>query len=593
MRGGVCDVREGVVRRAVPWEVNQWITHNAASSGYSTASSSSSACSYLRPFKVWILNSELHGRSETGSMVSSRDDVIPWWVSWLHGFPHLSFRFNFISNTFAPQDDGYRQALMIFLALAGACLACHLLVLLLSTCCQLRHKPSGPTKNPCAAHVMAISALLCCVAMAVGFYGNAEMNDGLEEVSESLGKMNHSLSSVDMLVQTVVTLLDKVPKAVRNISSYPEIQSKLIKATEQVEEFENMLKTLSFTPRAGEASEAIAKAVKMLNEAEFYRWLVYLLLLSIGVGMSMLALLGLAKHSKTILMWVFGLGLVIIVVEWGSLGIQLSSAVAASDFCIDPHAYITNVTQRAGLVSKNMVSYYVECPRRPTVLQDLLHKPNTTIISGPIPSIQNLSRKLLAFLNEIENVQTTSHMSSAVRLIVQEIQKDLSLSFTRVHELNALLDCHILHKDYVEALNAFCYDGITGLLWLCLSSLLALLSFTALVTVMPHVWRTFKCRGWQQQNVEDGDPFNPHMGWQARRRNPQPFPLQSGSLRSLESQRMSLQSPQFSQNRQIMGLEDSPLLRRHSPPPSYALAIKRFSEGSTLERESIHRTFQG
>ena len=72
-------------------------------------------------------------------------------------------------------------------------------------------------------------------------------------------------------VQSVVTLLDKVPKAVRNISSYPEIQSKLIKATEQVEEFENMLKTLSFMPRAGEASEAIVKVVKMLNEAKFYR----------------------------------------------------------------------------------------------------------------------------------------------------------------------------------------------------------------------------------------------------------------------------------------------------------------------------------
>uniref|UniRef100_UPI00358E429A protein tweety homolog 1-like isoform X1 n=1 Tax=Myxine glutinosa TaxID=7769 RepID=UPI00358E429A len=485
------------------------------------------------------------------------------------------------------------QALILFLALAGACLACHLLVFVLSMCCQRRHKPSGPTKNPCAARVLTISALLCCAAMAVGFYGNAETNNGLEEAMESLGKMNHSLSSVDRLVQSVMTLLAKVPNAVRKISSYPEIQSQLKRATEQVEAFELRLMALSFTSKPGEASKAIVEAVKVLDKAEFYRWLDYLLLLSFGVSVSLLALLGLARHSKTILVWAFVLGLFIIVVEWGSLGIQLSTAVAASDFCVDPHAFIINATEQAGLFGKNMVSYYVECPRLPTISQDLLHKPNTTIVSGPLPSIQYLSRKLLAILNEIENAQTTSHMPSALRLIVQEVQKDLSLSFQRLHQLNALLDCHILHKDYIEALNAFCHDGIAGLLWLCLSSILALLSFTALVAVLPHMWRTFKCRGWQQQSLEDDDPFNPHMRWQAQRRNPQPFTLQSGSLHSLESPMMSLQSPQFSQNRQLVGLEGSPLLRRHSPPPSYDLAIKRFSEDSMSERASMHRTFQG
>lgn len=49
-------------------------------------------------------------------------------------------------------------------------------------------------------------------------------------------------------------------------------------------------------------------------------------------------------------------------------------------------------------------------------------------------------------------------------------------------------------QDYLDALTGICYDGIEGLLFLGLFSLLAALAFSTLICAGPRAWKHFTTR---------------------------------------------------------------------------------------------------
>lgn len=49
-------------------------------------------------------------------------------------------------------------------------------------------------------------------------------------------------------------------------------------------------------------------------------------------------------------------------------------------------------------------------------------------------------------------------------------------------------------QDYLDALMGICYDGIEGLLYLALFSLLAAVSFSTIICATPRAWKHFTSR---------------------------------------------------------------------------------------------------
>ncbi|MEE6521206.1 hypothetical protein FKM82_019309 [Ascaphus truei] len=123
------------------------------------------------------------------------------------------------------------------------------------------------------------------------------------------------------------------------------------------------------------------------------------------------------------------------------------------------------------------------------------------------------------------------------------IQLLLNSSEANLQQLTALLDCRGLHKDYLEALIGICYDGVEGLLYLALFSLLAALAFSAMVAAVPQAWKQLAARNRDYNDMDEEDPFNP----QARRiavHNPNRAQLRSFcSYSSSLGSQTSLQPP--------------------------------------------------
>uniref|UniRef100_A0A674JZQ9 Protein tweety homolog n=1 Tax=Terrapene triunguis TaxID=2587831 RepID=A0A674JZQ9_9SAUR len=168
------------------------------------------------------------------------------------------------------------------------------------------------------------------------------------------------------------------------------------------------------------------------------------------------------------------------------------------------------------------------------------------------------------------------------------IQQLLNSSETSLHQLTAMLDCRGLHKDYLDGLMGVCYDGVEGLLYLALFSLLAAMSFSTLICATPRAWKHFADRDRDYDDIDEEDPFNP----QARRiatHNPTRGQLRSfcsyssslGSQTSLHPPAQTISNAPVSEYMNQAALfggnpryENVPLIGRGSPPPTYSPSMR-------------------
>ncbi|XP_070838192.1 protein tweety homolog 2-like isoform X3 [Chaetodon trifascialis] len=168
------------------------------------------------------------------------------------------------------------------------------------------------------------------------------------------------------------------------------------------------------------------------------------------------------------------------------------------------------------------------------------------------------------------------------------IQRLLNSSEFSVHQLTALLDCRGLHKDYLDALMGVCYDGVEGLLYLSLFSLLAACALSAMLCVIFRVWTLMGSRDKEYDDIDEDDPFNPQarrMSYNPRRSNIHSFCSYTSSLGSQASPHPPLQSasnvmppPEYMNQSMLFGgsprYENAPLIGRGSPPPSYSPSMR-------------------
>uniref|UniRef100_A0A8B9H9W0 Protein tweety homolog n=1 Tax=Astyanax mexicanus TaxID=7994 RepID=A0A8B9H9W0_ASTMX len=146
-----------------------------------------------------------------------------------------------------------------------------------------------------------------------------------------------------------------------------------------------------------------------------------------------------------------------------------------------------------------------------------------------------------------------------------------------------------LGLDYLDALMGVCYDGVEGLLYLCLFSLLAAGAFCTMLCAIPRAWRQIANRERDYDDIDEEDPFNPRvrrMGSQnAQQANLHSFCSYSSSMGSQNSLHPPVapatsNAPvtEYMNQTALFGgnprYENVPLIGRGSPPPSYSPSMR-------------------
>ncbi|KAG7242823.1 hypothetical protein INR49_018078 [Caranx melampygus] len=543
--------------------------------------------------------------------------VAPWWTYWLHNFPHFTFFFQSVDSTFRPEEASYQQSLILLACVGAVGLGLSLLVLavyLVCLCC-CRKDIDDDTKRPetcCVSWAAIIAGLIICSAVGLGFYGNSQTNDGVYQLTYSLYNANHTLGGINNLVAGSVGNVETGLK--QHLERLDEIFATKVEYLQALRFMQlmvnNVIRELTAMPDISKANADLAAIGDQVAFYEYCRWLAYLLLLILDLVICLALCLGMAKQSRWLIITIMAFVMLSLILSWASLGAGTATAVGTSDFCVSPDKFIVNQTK--DFISADVAHYYLFCsPNLPNPFQQSL-----TVCQRSLTTMQIQIQGLLQF--------SVPLFPTAERDLLG-IQRLLNSTEFSLHQLTALLDCRGLHKDYLDALMGVCYDGVEGLLYLSLFSLLAACALSGMLCAIFRVWTlmgsrsalsdpliplhaaisvllqnvntctlfasVFVCvvcgcaatsRDKEYDDIDEEDPFNPQarrISYNPRRSNIHSFCSYTSSLGSQASLHPPPQSasntmppPEYMNQSMLFGgsprYENMPLIGRGSPPPS-------------------------
>ncbi|XP_074827114.1 protein tweety homolog 2 isoform X2 [Natator depressus] len=477
------------------------------------------------------------------------DYLVPWWAAWLHRFPHVSLRLQPVPSAFRPQQPDYQQSLLFLGLVAAVCLGLNLLFLTiyLICLCSCKRGEESETKRPnscCVTWTAVVAGLVCCAAVGIGFYGNSETNDGVYQLIYAIDNANHTLSGIDTLVSgTTVQMKVGLEQHLARLNEIFAMRGDYVQTLKFLQQMAgNIVRQLSGLPVWQDVSVDLTAVAGQVGYVEYYRWLSYLLLFILDLIICLIACLGLAKRSRCLLTMMLCCGLVTLILSWASLAVDTSAAVGTSDFCVAPDKFIMNLTR--GDLRAEVVHYYLCCSQN---------------LSNPFQQALTIYQRSLTTMQ----IQIQGLLQFAVPLFPTA-------------------------EDYLDGLMGICYDGVEGLLYLALFSLLAATSFSTLICAMPRAWKHFADRDRDYDDIDEEDPFNP----QARRiatHNPPRAQLRSfcsyssslGSQTSLHPPAQTISNAPVSEYMNQAALfggnpryENVPLIGRGSPPPTYSPSMR-------------------
>ncbi|XP_013854223.1 protein tweety homolog 1 isoform X2 [Sus scrofa] len=425
------------------------------------------------------------------------------WVHLLHQLPRADFQLRPVPSGFAPQEQEYQQALLLVAALAGLGLGLSLIfiaVYLIRFCCCRPPEPPGAKSPPpgggCVTWSCIAALLVGCAGIGIGFYGNSETSDGVSQLSSALLHANHTLKAIDHLV---LEMVERLGEAVRTelttleevLTQRTELVAAARGARRQAEAVAQQLQGLAFWRGVPLSPVQVAEDVSYVEE---YRWLAYVLLLLLELLVCLFTLLGLAKQSKWLVIVMTVMGLLVLVLSWGSMGLEAATAVGLSDFCSSPDMYILNLTQEETGLGSDILNYYFLCNQE---------------VSNPFQQRLTLSQRALANIHsQLQGLEREAvpQFPSAQKPLLS-LEETLNTTEGNLHQLVALLHCRGLHKDYGTALRGLCEDALEGLLFLLLFSLLSAGALATALCSLPRAWALFPPRsgGERGQSPGEGD----------------------------------------------------------------------------------------
>ncbi|XP_048846235.1 protein tweety homolog 3 isoform X1 [Brienomyrus brachyistius] len=498
----------------------------------------------------------------------------PWWVNLLHRLPHFNFQFERTSNEFRPQDADYQQSLLLLGGVVLACLALDLLFLLFYSfwlCCRRQKNEDQPSADCCCtAWCVIIATLVCSAGIAVGFYGNGETCDGVNRLTYSLRHANRTVAGVQKLVSDSTALLNQtVGESLQQLDGEYAKQADYVSIVQKLQgQLDELVRQEAEIPFWRNTDVSLEDLASRAEFYDWYRWLAYLGLLLFDVIICLLVLFGLIRNSKGTLIGVCLLGVLTLIISWGSLGLELAVSASASDFCAAPDKFVTKVTEENAVVGKDILQYYLVCS-----------------VGHANPFQQKLSGSHKALVEMQDDISEL--LRSAVREFpktkgsLEMIQGVLNTTEIGLHQLTALIDCRSLHMDYVQAVTGLCYDGLEGLIYLVLFSFVTALMFSSIVCSVPHTWQT-------KRNDDEGEEESMGRGNRPPHDNlyrvhmPSLYSCGSsyGSETSIPAAAHTVSNAPVTEymtqnaNFQNPRCENTPLIGRESPPPSYTSSMR-------------------
>ncbi|XP_026955769.1 protein tweety homolog 1 isoform X3 [Sagmatias obliquidens] len=348
-------------------------------------------------------------------------------------------------------------------------------------------------QEPSAGGRLRHLELHCCpsrrTGIGIGFYGNSETSDGVSQLSSALLHANHTLTAIDHLAHPcaqVLEMVERLDEAVRTeLTTLEEVltqRTELVAATRgarrQAEAVAQQLQGLAFWQGVPLSPVQVAEDVSFVEE---YRWLAYVLLLLLELLVCLFTLLGLAKQSKWLVIVMTVMSLLVLVLSWGSMGLEAATAVGLSDFCSSPDTYILNLTREETGLGSDILNYYFLCNQA---------------VSNPFQQRLTLSQRALANIHsQLQGLEREAvpQFPSAQKPLLS-LEETLNVTEGNFHQLVALLHCRGLHKDYGAALRGLCEDALEGLLYLLLFSLLSAGALATALCSLPRAWALFPPR---------------------------------------------------------------------------------------------------
>uniref|UniRef100_A0A8C8Y601 Protein tweety homolog n=1 Tax=Panthera leo TaxID=9689 RepID=A0A8C8Y601_PANLE len=466
----------------------------------------------------------------------------PWWVNLLHRLPHFDLSWETTSSQFRPEDTDYQQALLLLGAAALACLALDLLFLLFYSfwlCCRRRKSEEHLDADCCCtAWCVIIATLVCSAGIAVGFYGNGETSDGIHRATYSLRHANRTVAGVqDRVWDTAAALNRTAEPSLQSLERQLAARPEPLRA---VQRLQGLLETLLGHTAAIPFWRNPAVSLEVLAEqVDLYDWYRVCLL-----------------------------GVLALVISWGALGLELAVSVGSSDFCVDPDTYVTRMVEEHAVLSGDILQYYLACSPR---------------ASNPFQQKLSGSHKALVEMQGVvaELLKTVPREYPATKDPLLRVQEVLNGTEVNLQHLTALVDCRSLHLDYVQALTGFCYDGVEGLIYLALFSFVTALMFSSVVCSVPHTWQ--QKRGPDEDGEEEAAP-GPRQAHDSLYRVHMPSLYSCGSSYGSETSIPAAAhtvsnapvTEYMSQNANFQNprCENTPLIGRESPPPSYTSSMR-------------------
>ncbi|NWZ27935.1 TTYH2 protein, partial [Asarcornis scutulata] len=388
-------------------------------------------------------------------------------------------------------------------------------------------------------------------AVGIGFYGNSETNDGVYQLLYALDNANHTLTGIDALVAgSTQRLQGGLEQHLGRLSEVLAPRADYLQTLKFLQQLAaGVVLQLSGLPSWHGVSAQLTALAACAAYVEYYRWLAYLLFFILVLTVCLLGCLGLAKRSRCLLAVMLCCGLLTLVLSWASTALDAAAAVGTSDFCVAPDKFIMNQTESE--ISAEVAHYYLYC-------EQSLSNPFQQVWGGAEPLGVGARRAVGP-----NNPPAAPPPPPPPNLFV-------------------------LPQDYLDALIGICYDGVEGLLYLVLFSLLVAASFSTIICATPRAWKHLAGRDRDYDDMDEEDPFNP----QARRiaaHNPARGQLRSfcsyssslGSQSSLHPPAQTISNAPVSEymNQAVLfggnpRYENVPLIGRGSPPPTYSPSMR-------------------
>ncbi|KAL5018020.1 hypothetical protein ScPMuIL_003742 [Solemya velum] len=476
-----------------------------------------------------------------------------WLSDFFHSFPHINFTFQKTNSTFDPDSRSYFESLLFLGALPIVLL---LFILLISSCCicvQCNKKQKKKKKTTCLRIFVGIFLVLAAGSAAVGFYGNEEVNKGvqtfIDSVQDTDKTIEDAVSTLDILnglVESItvegVTTLEHVFDTYLSNSS---VKYALKQLTDEVEKQSEEVLSDIISVKNDVVKIHLSSITDESTQIEYYRWVGTIVLFCWHFLVFLILLTGVLKKSRCVLILSLVLAFFTTTFIWSGMGLYLGADVGLGDFCMDPDSYVEKVASNE--IDRTIVRAYMECstPDEP--------KDFTQSIGEAVTAVTKANTTLTSVVSLADKYNISRYIKKPVDLI----RADLSYCMSNISSLSSDLHCKHVHENYIKAVDGVCNRALIGASLILLITPLIGVCFLVILCLTPRVIILLKKRR-GYIHVDDTDPFLPR-------------PPAYNHYGAIPPPDMTLRSGYPEDCASFLGVTDSSLMGpgTGTPPPAY------------------------